>query len=146
MAALRERVNETRGEPALAEKRLVPLLDPARDSGDGAAGIRLNGRCIAYVGGRTSLAPPLRKLVAHLDGRFDHHDGGIEQSPASLEDILQRADLVFCPVDCVSHDACQHASTSCRRYGGRFMPLRSASISAFAAGLERAVNHPVVST
>jgi hypothetical protein len=43
--------------------------------------------------------------------------------------------MVFCPVDCVSHDACRRVKQHCRRQDKPFIPLRSSGLTAFAAGL-----------
>ena len=95
----------------------------------------LGGMRILYVGGQTRLAPHLRSLVEAHNGRFEHHDGGVEESRAGLQCALAGADLVFCPVDCISHDACQRAKQHCWQQNKRFIPLRSSGLSAFAAGL-----------
>ncbi len=134
-AALRELLDETRAELALVERRLIPLLE----SGEAEASPvpPLDGRKVLYVGGRASLTPHMRRLVERADGRFSHHDGGVEDSRCVLEDLVSGADLVFCPVDCVSHDACLRAKQACRRNGACFLPLRSAGLSSFAAALGR---------
>ena len=90
-----------------------------------------------YVGGRSTLTPHLRSLVESSNGRFAHHDGGLEESRAGLHCSLSGADMVFCPVDCVSHDACLRVKQHCRQQDKPFIPLRSSGISAFAAGLRQ---------
>jgi hypothetical protein len=139
ISALRELLQETREELALSERRWLELL---KDRANGRRPSLLQGRRVAYVGGRPNLAPHLRAMVENLDGRFVHHDGGIEANRAAIEEVLAGADLVFCPVDCVSHDACSRAKSCCRRNGSTFVALRTASISAFSAALERAVGSP----
>ena len=45
----------------------------------------LGGRAIAYVGCRRSLVQHYRSLVEQLNGRFIHHDGGVEDNRSALE-------------------------------------------------------------
>ncbi|MCG8428167.1 MAG: DUF2325 domain-containing protein, partial [Chromatiales bacterium] len=61
--------------------------------------IDLSGKRILYVGGRSTLAPHLRSLVEAHNGRFEHHDGGLEDSRYGLQFSLAGADMVFCPID-----------------------------------------------
>ena len=101
--------------------------------------IDLSGRRVAYVGGRDAAVRHFRALVERANGQFAHHDGGLEDGAQRLDRVLTRADLVLCPVDCVSHGACLRAKTFCKRTAKPFVPLRGASLSSLAAGLHRAV-------
>ena len=93
-------------------------------------------RCLLYVGGRPGAVPHLRAGAERLAAEFLHHDGGIEESITRLDDLVSRADVVFCPVDCVSHDASLRARALCRRLAKPFVPLRSASVSHFRRQVE----------
>jgi hypothetical protein len=95
----------------------------------------LCGRRVVYVGGRNSVIPHLRSLVKRYGGIFLHHDGGLEEQTARLDGILGQCDAVFCPVDCVSHDACLRAKRACRQRATPFVPLRTCSLSSFVTGL-----------
>ena len=87
------------------------------------------------MGGRSTLTPHLRSLVELSNGRFAYHDGGLEERRSGLHCSLAGADMVFCPVDCISHDACLRVKRYCRQQAKPFIPLRSSGLSAFAAGL-----------
>ena len=100
--------------------------------------VDLCGRRVAYVGGRTGIVGHFRALVERLNGHFIHHDGGIEDHEGQLGRILGQADVVLCPVDCVSHRACLRAKQFCKRTAKPFVPLRSAGLSSFVTGLRRA--------
>jgi hypothetical protein len=95
----------------------------------------LNGKQVLYIGGRSTLLPHLRQLVETRQGRFDHHDGGKEDSRAELNGVLAKADMVFCPIDCISHDACLRAKSHCKKYQKPFIPLRSSGVSSFCREL-----------
>jgi hypothetical protein len=140
LSALRELLDETRGELALAEKHLTLLLQGVETEDAATDNPRLQGRRVVYIGGRRSLTPYMRNLVQRMEGKFIHHDGGIEDSRMALDEVLQNADLVFCPIDCISHDACHRAKTCCRRSGAHFVPLRSSGLSSFTLGLEQAAH------
>ena len=104
-----------------------------------ASGMNLAGRNIAYVGGRIRTIGHFRALIEDLNGRFSHHDGGIDDNIARLDRILGQADVVMCPVDCVSHSACLKAKKFCKRNARIFVPLRSASLASLVTGLYEAV-------
>lgn len=98
--------------------------------------VDLCGKCILYVGGRASLSPHLAALVGRCNGRWLEHDGGREDTPARLQQLLPRADAVICPVDCVSHDAVRRVKAFCKQNAKRLVLLQSASLSSLARGLE----------
>ena len=133
--AARERVaaerDAMRAEIAALENQVAVLLadEAPADAGD------LAGQCVLYVGGRANQTPRLRRLVECMNGRFLHHDGGIEHNAALLPGLVSRADLVVFPVDCVSHDAAGALKKACRHCGKRYVPLRTASLSGLLSGL-----------
>lgn len=96
-------------------------------------------RRILYVGGRPGLGQHLRQLVERANGEFLHHDGGREEADAALAALLPRADAVLCPADCISHGAMARVKRICRQQAKPFMVLRSASLSAFARGLQQLI-------
>lgn len=96
----------------------------------------LAGRAILYVGGRTKMMPHLRAAVEQRNGSLMHHDGGLEMTVRGLEGLVERADVVICPIDCVSHDACLRVKGLCRRHRKPFVPIRSAGASNFARVLQ----------
>ena len=99
----------------------------------------LSGRRIVCVGGHGGVLDRFRMYIESRNGRFGHHDGGIEDNMNRLEQILNQADVVLCPVPCVSHTACLRAKRFCKRYDRIFVPLRTASLSALTNGLMGAV-------
>ena len=97
----------------------------------------LGGRSIVYVGGRTGLVAHFRSLVEKANGRFIHHDGGIEENERRLGRLLSQGDVVLCPIDCVSHRACTRAKRFCKQTARTFVPLRSSGLSSFVSGLQQ---------
>ncbi len=135
-----EQIQETQQERDTLERALNQLLvrcSPETELGDNDA-INLKGKKLAYVGGRPTIYPHLKSYVETLNGQLILHDGGQEDSRAELCSSLAGADMVFCPVDCISHDACLRVKKFCKQQQKLFVPLRSASLSAFSNGLRRA--------
>lgn len=137
--AERER-NALREELASIERQLSVLLagegDPQSDDI-----IDLDGRCVLYVGGRVHQTARMKALVERTNGRFLHHDGGLEHNAALLPGLVSRADCVLFPVDCISHEAAGIIKRTCRQSGKRYVPLRSSSLACLLSGL--ATVHPV---
>ena len=122
---------------------LESMLESGIDHADSDAGASvrpgdLYGRRVAYVGGRVGIVDHFRALAERLNGHFIHHDGGIEDHEGQLGRILVQADVVLCPVDCVSHRAYLRAKRFCKRTAKPFVPLRTAGLSSFASGLRQA--------
>ena len=99
----------------------------------------LCGKTILYVGGMHTLVPHYKRLVEQSGAEFIHHDGGREDSRAMLAKLLCRADAVLCPVDCVSHDACQRVKRMCKQHQKPFVMMRGSGLSALAKGLNEVV-------
>jgi hypothetical protein len=100
---------------------------------------KLRGKRILYVGGRPSSSAVIRDLVGRRGGDFQRHDGGLEDRKGLLPAAVAWAELVVFPVDCVDHDSVNHLKRLCARQGVAYLPLRSASVASFAAGLAAAL-------
>ncbi len=96
-------------------------------------------QCILYVGGRDRQCARFRAMVETQNGRFLHHDGGLHGGNARLSTVLPQADVVLCPVDCISHDAGLRAKQFCKRNGKRMIMLPRASLAAFSRALQELV-------
>lgn len=101
--------------------------------------VDLYGQSIAYVGGRPATISNFRNLVENLNGNLIYHDGGVQDNIKSLNGVLNRADIVLCPVECVSHGACLKAKSYCKRAAKPFVPLRSTGLSSLMCGLKQAI-------
>lgn len=138
---LAQQLAESRQERDMLEITLERLLEsPGADIDDADATVDatsadLVGRCVLYVGGRQSLCAHFRELVERRNGRFIYHDGGREDARAQLWDVVQQADAVFCPLDCVSHDAVHRIKRFCERNTKPLVLLPRASLAAFNRGL-----------
>lgn len=98
----------------------------------------LKGVRLLYVGGRPGQIPRIRAFVEAAQGEFLHHDGGVEERKGLLAGLVGRADAVFFPVDCISHEAAGGLKRLCRQAAKPYLPLRSASLTSFMAAVSRA--------
>jgi hypothetical protein len=97
---------------------------------------KLDGRSFLYVGGRDCQVAHLRQIASNFGAELIHHDGGLREAVSRIDTVLPSVDCVFCPIDCISHDACLRVKTGCKKFGKTFIPLRNGSKSS----LERALN------
>jgi hypothetical protein len=98
---------------------------------------RLDNIVVFYVGGRPHQVAHLRTVAEGRGAVFLHHDGGVENHPNLLAGLISRADFVVFPVDCISHEAVLMVKSLCHQTGKRYIPLRSASVTALLAALQR---------
>lgn len=123
------------------ELNLANLLEPDCGETCGLDGqeqgnkLDLCGRCILYVGGRSKQCHHFRRLTEQYNGRFIHHDGGLEDGDQRLSSILSQADTVMCPLDCISHDAMNKVKRHCHNTTKPLVVLPHSSLSAFTKGL-----------
>lgn len=93
-------------------------------------------RSFLYVGGRDCQVAHLREIASAHGAEMFHHDGGLREAVSRIDTVLPSVDCVFCPIDCISHDACLRVKTGCKKFGKTFVPLRNGSKSS----LERALS------
>jgi hypothetical protein len=134
IAALAEELAETRADLAAAEEAIAQSLAPEGCTEECEA-VRLDGRCVLCVGGRPGLVELYRGLVERLGGRFQHHDGGIENNPRTLDAPLAGADAVVCQAGCISHITYGKLKEHCKRTGKPCVYLKRPSVSGFARGI-----------
>jgi hypothetical protein len=96
----------------------------------------LAGRLVLCVGGRKQLVEQYRAMVAGCNGRFDHHDGGMEDNQHRLEAMLASADIVVCATDYVSHGAYYRTKRFCKRTEKPHALLGNSGLSSFALAIE----------
>jgi hypothetical protein len=126
---------ERKALEATLERLLSLDCNTCMDRDDCLTDINLSGRCILYVGGRARQCAHFHALVERQNGRFMHHDGGLHGGRLRLGSILPQADVVFCPLDCVSHDAANRVKRFCKNHGKQLVFLPKSSLAAFTRGL-----------
>lgn len=89
-----------------------------------------------YVGGRDCQVAHLRQIASAHGAELIHHDGGLREAVSRIDTVLPSVDCVFCPIDCISHDACLRVKSGCKKHGKRFIPLRNGSKSSLERALQ----------
>lgn len=92
----------------------------------------LENSYVLCVGGRVSLLPEYRAVAKKLGILLLHHDGGQQEALSRLPDLVNRANAVVCPTDCVSHAAYYLLKRQCKRNNKQCLLFKGASISNFA--------------
>ena len=96
---------------------------------DRGKSIDLNGMRVAYVGGVESLTPHYREVIESFGGTFCYHCGRCIQGRKEIENLVDRTDLIFCPVDINSQDACRYVKKACKTRNKPCHFLRSSGLS-----------------
>jgi len=144
---LEMQLRQTQSETEALERQLEAVLVPQSScdncelSESPRCPAAMPGQRILYVGGRDKLKPHFRSLVEqHYGGEFAHHDGGLHGKENCLHQALCQADMVFCPIDCISHNACHAIKRHCKKHNKPMVILRTESLSAFSLGLQESLS------
>ena len=133
--SLERRESELRDELESAERSLL-RQGPEGQHSSGRS-MDLAGTTILYVGGRTNNVVQLRMLSEEYGAKFLHHDGGVDDRSGLLASQVAQADLVYFPVDCVSHNAVAVVKRMARQLGKPYVALRSSGLTSFVSALRR---------
>ncbi len=101
----------------------------------GSKSCDLAGKCVLYIGGRRGAMCRMCDIVKKMNGNLVYHDGGKEDSLASLSSAVSGADAVLFPTNCVSHSSALEAKKLCKRMAKPYLPIRSAGLGSLINGL-----------
>ncbi|MFK5953983.1 MAG: DUF2325 domain-containing protein [Desulfobacterium sp.] len=87
---------------------------------------------ILIVGGLTKLKELYRKIVESNGGIFDYHSGRIRNGKNNLEARVKRSDLVICPVNHNSHNACLKVKQFCNKHNKDIHMIPGSSLTAIS--------------
>lgn len=90
---------------------------------------QLCAKRVLIVGGITKIKAVYKNLIEQKGGEFDYLDGYMKGGERVLDSKIKRCDLVLCPVDCNSHNACLSVKKLCKKYGKPFKMLTSSSVT-----------------
>ncbi len=99
-------------------------------SGETCQQYQLCAKRIFMIGGITKMKSYYKDIVEKAGGEFDYHDGYLKNANADLEAKVKKSDLVLCPVNCNSHNACLRVKKLCNRHNKQLKILSSSSLSA----------------
>ena len=146
MELLREEI-KILSEQALEKDRAFEIANSARSTQTGNPKFCLNGvekplSCafngtelrledvkVAYVGGVDSLIPCYKEMVESFGGVFYHHCGRCEKGKREMESLVGKSDVVLCPVDINSHNACRLVKKMCKSCNKPCHFLRSSGLT-----------------
>lgn len=134
----------TRSENELLKKEMQALVEglwppappPCSETGscpdETCPRYTLCARRVFMVGGMTKMKSLYKDIIEKAGGQFDYHDGYMKNSSDNMEARVRRCDMVICPVNCNSHNACLMVKRLCHRYNKPLKILSSSSLSAVA--------------
>jgi hypothetical protein len=140
LQASRQECESSRQALDIVERQLAALTRPQAHGPEAA--IDLSGVTLLYVGGRAHQIPQLKDMIERTGAHFLYHDGGIENNPGLIPGLVSRADRVFFPIDCISHDAVTTIKRICRVTGKTYEPLRNAGLTCLLSAMVRMSGYP----
>lgn len=93
------------------------------------------GKFILCVGGRAALYPEYRRLIASLGANLMIFRGGLESNKNRLYTLLENADMIICPVDCVNHNDFYAVKFYCKFSGKPHTLLDRSNLATFNKGV-----------
>jgi hypothetical protein len=90
---------------------------------------------ILIVGGMSRMELLYRELIESSGGIFEYHDGYMKKGSRQLESRLRRADVVLCPVNCNSHNACSMVKRLAKKYQKPVQMLANSSLQAISRAI-----------
>jgi hypothetical protein len=94
---------------------------------------------ILIVGGITKMRALYRDLIEEKGGIFDYHDGYMRAGENALEEKVKRSDVVLCPVDVNSHNACLSVKKICKKIDKPYWMLSNSSLTSITQSLMQLV-------
>lgn len=96
---------------------------------------QLCAKRVFMVGGITKMESFYRRIVENAGGKFDYHNGYMKNANTNFEAMVKRCDVVLCPVNCNSHNACLKVKKLCNRHNKQLKILSTSSLSAVSQAL-----------
>jgi hypothetical protein len=90
---------------------------------------------ILIVGGMSRMESLYRELIETSGGIFEYHDGYMKKGARQLESRLKRADVVLCPVNCNSHNACTVVKSLAKKHDKTVHMLANSSLKAVSQAI-----------
>jgi len=130
-----DRQREINGHLRKGKERSVEPISPINKSDDNIPSLYLSNRRVLLVGGMTKLESFYRELVEEKKGIFEYHDGYMNGGSNGLGNKVRRADLILCPVNCNSHNACLMVKRLSKKYTKPVYMLANASLNSISQAL-----------
>ena len=121
------------------QKASIPLIKASTKIPENNPGC-LKGKAVLCVGGQLRLYPAYRQIVEDAGGQFLSFHGAADAALADLEALLNNADMVICPIDCIRNDAFFLTKHYCNCFGKPCVMLDRARITTFYNGIRKLNN------
>ncbi len=132
LSVLREELKRLRRESQKSESAGQKRSEQTSSGTD--EGMRCNyelkGLRVAYIGGVESLKLNYRAVVESFGCMFCYHCGHCMRGRREIEEIVEKSDIIVCPVDINSHNACRMIKEACKARNKPCYFLRSSGLSA----------------
>ena len=109
--------------------------NPANDRSN-----ELSGRSVLCGGGRMTLYPKYSQLIENSGGNFLTFRGDANDHLGNLLQLLNKTDMVICPVDCVNHEAFFVVKHYCQYSGKPCVLLDRSALNTFHRGINILAN------
>ncbi|ACV62518.1 hypothetical protein Dtox_1661 [Desulfofarcimen acetoxidans DSM 771] len=93
-------------------------------------------KTILIIGGMTKFKQLYKNLIESCGHECEYLDGYMKGGEKILERKIMKCDMVFCPVDCNSHNACASAKKFCRKHCKPITILTSSGITNMAQAVK----------
>lgn len=95
----------------------------------------LESKRVLIVGGMSKIKHLYQHVVEMNGGEFEYHDGSLTNGRKGLDAKVLRSDLIICPINCNSHNACNRVKKLCRKHKKPLKMLSNASVSSISTAL-----------
>ena len=95
----------------------------------------LAGRSVLCVGGRSKLYPAYNHLIENSGGNLMTFHGDPNDHLDHLPQLLEKADMIVCPIDCVNHQAFFIVKYYCKYSGKPCVLLDRSEVNTFCRGI-----------
>lgn len=121
----------------------APLIKTVSSTKNRSRGNQLNdynqyhlaGRSVLCVGGRLKLYPEYHQLIKDSGGHLMTFHGDSNDPLDNLPQLLEKADMIICPVDCVNHQAFFIVKYYCKYSGKPCVLLDRSEAHTFCRGI-----------
>lgn len=90
---------------------------------------------VLMVGGVSKLYAHYKTVVEEMGGQFEYHDG-FRMDDKKMAKMVHKNDIILCPIDVNSHQACTILKKQCKKAGKPYYMMRSSSLNTLGQTLE----------
>lgn len=87
---------------------------------------------ILMIGGMTKMKHYYKDIVESKGDEFLYHDGYMKSGGKQLKNLVYGSDLVLCPVNCNSHNACLRIKKLCKQFNKQVKMMSNSSLSSLS--------------